>query len=179
MKKKLVIIDVQNDFVTEALGTKQAQQMLPRLVEKAENFEGEILMTQDNHFENYLETQEGRMLPVIHCIKGTRGWELVPELEELRKKRKVKVYQKPCFGSIRLAEDLKAAYEDGLLDGVELAGLCTDICVISNALLIKSVLPELPVFVDAGCCAGVTVQKHEAALEVMKSCQIIVDAHAW
>ncbi len=174
MNKKLIMIDIQNDFVTGVLGTKEAQQMLPRLMEKAGSFQGEILMTQDTHFENYLETQEGKLLPVSHCIKGTKGWELVPELEELRQQRKAKVYQKSCFGSIRLAEDLKAAYEEGQLDGVELAGLCTDICVVSNALLIKAFLPEIPVIVDAGCCAGVTVEKHEAALEVMRSCQVII-----
>ncbi len=174
MNKKLIMIDIQNDFVTGVLGTKEAQQMLPRLMEKAGSFQGEILMTQDTHFENYLETQEGKLLPVSHCIKGTRGWELVPELEELRQQRKAKVYQKSCFGSIRLAEDLKAAYEEGQLDGVELAGLCTDICVVSNALLIKAFLPEIPVIVDAGCCAGVTVEKHKAALEVMRSCQVII-----
>lgn len=174
MRKKLVVIDVQNDFVTGALGTKEAQQMLPRLMEKIRHFQGEILMTQDTHAEDYLNTQEGKMLPVMHCIKGTQGWKFVQELEELRMEREIKVYQKPCFGSIRLAEDLKAAYEEGRLDGVELAGLCTDICVVSNALLIKAALPELPVFVDAGCCAGVTPRKHEAALEVMRSCQVIV-----
>ena len=174
MNKKLIMIDIQNDFVTGVLGTKEAQQMLPRLMEKAGSFQGEILMTQDTHFENYLETQEGKLLPVSHCIKGTKGWELVPELEELRQQRKAKVYQKSCFGSIRLAEDLKAAYEEGQLDGVELAGLCTDICVVSNALLIKAFLPEIPVIVDAGCCAGVTVEKHKAALEVMRSCQVII-----
>ncbi|MCI8890109.1 MAG: cysteine hydrolase [Eubacterium sp.] len=174
MNKKLIMIDIQNDFVTGVLGTKEAQQMLPRLMEKAGSFQGEILMTQDTHFENYLETQEGKLLPVSHCIKGTKGWELVPELEELRQQRKAKVYQKSCFGSIRLAEDLKAAYEEGQLDGVELAGLCTDICVVSNALLIKAFLPEIPVIVDAGCCAGVTVEKHMAALEVMRSCQVII-----
>ncbi len=174
MNKKLIMIDIQNDFVTGVLGTKEAQQMLPRLMEKADSFQGEILMTQDTHFENYLETQEGKLLPVSHCIKGTKGWELVPELEELRQQRKAKVYQKSCFGSIRLAEDLKAAYEEGQLDGVELAGLCTDICVVSNALLIKAFLPEIPVIVDAGCCAGVTVEKHMAALEVMRSCQVII-----
>ena len=168
------MIDIQNDFVTGVLGTKEAQQMLPRLMEKAGSFQGEILMTQDTHFENYLETQEGKLLPVSHCIKGTKGWELVPELEELRQQRKAKVYQKSCFGSIRVAEDLKAAYEEGQLDGVELAGLCTDICVVSNALLIKAFLPEIPVIVDAGCCAGVTVEKHMAALEVMRSCQVII-----
>ncbi len=174
MNKKLIMIDIQNDFVTGVLGTKEAQQMLPRLMEKAGSFQGEILMTQDTHFENYLETQEGKLLPVSHCIKGTKGWELVPELEELRQQRKAKVFQKSCFGSIRLAEDLKAAYEEGQLDGVELAGLCTDICVVSNALLIKAFLPEIPVIVDAGCCAGVTVEKHMAALEVMRSCQVII-----
>ncbi len=173
-KKKFILIDVQNDFITGSLGTEEARRMLPRLMKKAECFLGEILMTQDTHSENYLDTQEGRMLPVVHCIKGTQGWEFPQELETLRMEKKIRVYQKPCFGSTSLVSDLKDAYENGLLDSVELAGICTDICVITNALMIKSALPELPVSVDASCCAGVTPEKHKAALEVMKSCQIII-----
>ena len=173
-KKKLIIIDVQNDFVTGSLGTQEARRMLPRLLDKASRFSGEILLTKDSHSDNYLDTQEGKMLPVPHCIIGTEGWEFPRELEELRAKRNAKVYQKPCFGSTELVSDLKEAYENNMLDSVELVGICTDICVISNALMIKSAMPELPVFADASCCAGVTPEKHEAALEVMRSCQVIV-----
>ena len=114
------------------------------------------------------------MLPVPHCLIGTEGWEFPQELEKLRKEKAIKVYQKPCFGSTDLVSDLRDAYEGNLLDSVELVGICTDICVVSNALMIKSALPELPVFVDASCCAGVTPEKHKAALEVMQSCQIIM-----
>lgn len=155
-KKNLVVIDVQNDFVTGSLGTKEAQAMLPRLIEKVKAFDGEILMTRDTHEANYMETQEGRMLPVPHCIRGTEGWALVPELEAIRVEQNLKVYDKPCFGSL------------------ELVGICTDICVVSNALMLKSTMPELPMYVDAECCAGVTPEKHEAALEVMRSCQVNV-----
>lgn len=173
-KKKLIIIDVQNDFITGSLGTEEARRMLPRLIDEAGRFSGEILMTQDSHSENYLDTQEGKMLPVPHCMIGTEGWGFPQELEKLRMERGIKVYQKPCFGSVDLVADLKDAYENNLLDSVELVGICTDICVVSNALMIKAAMPELPVFVDASCCAGVTPQKHKAALEVMRSCQIIV-----
>lgn len=174
MEKKLILIDVQNDFVTGSLGTEEARRMLPRLIDKARHFSGEILMTQDSHSENYLDTQEGKILPVPHCIIGTDGWRFPQELEKLRVERAAKVYQKPCFGSVSLVSDLKDAYEKNLFDSIELVGICTDICVVSNALMIKSVLPELPVFVDASCCAGVTPEKHRAALEVMQSCQIII-----
>lgn len=173
MKKDiLIIVDVQNDFVTGALGTAEAQQMLPRLLKKAGQFDGEIFLTQDTHSEDYLNTQEGRLLPIPHCIAGTKGWELVPELEALREERNLKAYQKPCFGSEALASDLKELYGKGLLASVELVGICTDICVVSNALMIKSAMPELPVYVDPSCCAGVTPEKHLAALAVMESCQI-------
>lgn len=150
------------------------RRMLPHLIDEASRFSGEILMTQDSHYENYLDTQEGKMLPVPHCMIGTEGWRFPKELEKLRMEREVKVYQKPCFGSTDLVADLKDAYENNLLDSVELVGICTDICVVSNALMIKAALPELPVFVDASCCAGVTPEKHKAALEVMQSCQIII-----
>lgn len=173
-KNKLIIIDVQNDFITGSLGTEEARRMLPRLIEKASCFSGEILMTQDTHSDNYPETQEGKLLPVPHCMIGTKGWEFPQELEKLRVERNAKVYRKSCFGSVSLVADLKDAYENGVLDSVELIGICTDICVVSNALMIKSALPELPVFVDASCCAGVTPEKHRAALEVMESCQVIV-----
>lgn len=173
-KNKLIIIDAQNDFITGSLGTEQARRMLPHLIAKAGRFSGEILMTQDSHTENYLDTQEGKMLPVVHCIIGTKGWEFAQELEKLRIEKEIKVYQKPCFGSTELVADLEEAYNNHLLDSVELVGICTDICVVSNALMIKSALPELAVYVDASCCAGVTPQKHQAALEVMRSCQIII-----
>lgn len=170
----LVIVDVQNDFITGSLGTMEAQDMLPRLIKKARGFDGIVFMTRDTHGPDYLQTQEGRMLPVLHCIKDTEGWQFPPELDVLRESRNAVVYEKPCFGSSRLVEELVQLYTAGTLESVELAGFCTDICVISNALMIKAALPELPVYADAACCAGVTPQKHEAALDVMESCQVIV-----
>jgi len=173
-KQMLIVVDVQNDFVTGSLGTPEACKMLPALVDKVKHFSGAIWMTQDSHSEDYLNTQEGRMLPVSHCMTGTEGWKLVEELEHLREQKDIPVYRKPCFGSTKLVEDLKEKYEKGEVEMVELVGLCTDICVISNALMIKAAMPELPVSVDASCCAGVTPEKHKAALEVMRSCQVIV-----
>lgn len=172
--KCLVVIDVQNDFVTGSLGTAEAVEMLPRLLEKMRSFEGAMLMTIDTHEENYLETQEGRMLPVKHCIMGTEGWRFPEEVNALRESRGARIYAKPTFGSEKLVADLKRLYESDELESVELVGLCTDICVISNALMIKAAMPELPVYVDPSCCAGVTPEKHRAALEVMRSCQCIL-----
>lgn len=170
----LVIVDAQNDFITGSLGTAEAQAMLPKLMEKMTSFDGKIFMTRDTHTPDYLQTQEGKMLPIPHCIKGTEGWQFPPELDMLRKTKGAVVYEKPCFGSTRLVEELSKLYAEETLESVELAGLCTDICVVSNALMIKAALPELPIHVDAACCAGVTPQKHEAALDVLESCQIIV-----
>ncbi len=172
--KYLLVIDVQNDFVDGALGTAEAVAMLPNLFAKVRAFDGEVWMTKDTHPENYLDTQEGKNLPVKHCIKGTKGWELVPTLEELCREKQSPVYEKPTFGSVTMAQDLKQLYDAGKVESVELVGLCTDICVISNALLIKAMMPELKVSVDASCCAGVTPQKHMAALEVLESCQVQV-----
>ncbi len=172
--KYLIIVDVQNDFVTGALGSKEAVEMYPRLLEKAQDYDGEIIFTKDTHYDNYLETQEGKYLPVTHCIKDTYGWQLTNELEQLREKKNLKVYEKPTFGSVTLANDFKELYEEGKVESIELVGLCTDICVISNALLLKANMPEVSIYVDASCCAGVTKEKHEAALAVMESCQIIV-----
>ncbi|MCD8125022.1 MAG: cysteine hydrolase [Lachnospiraceae bacterium] len=173
--KYLIIVDVQNDFVDGALGTAEAQEMLSHLLEKVRRFDGTLLVTKDTHGEDYLETQEGRKLPVPHCIRGTDGWQLAPSLRAIPAVREAKVYEKPCFGSTTLAADLAARDREGGVDSVELVGLCTDICVVSNALLLKAAMPEVPVSVDARCCAGVTPQAHEAALTVMESCQISVE----
>ena len=169
--KALIVVDVQNDFVDGALGTKDALEMLPRLIEKLEKISAEgktdIIFTQDTHGENYLETQEGKLLPVVHCVKKTHGWEIVPELEEFVEKAR-EVIEKKSFGSTRLPSLLKP-YEE-----VEFVGLCTDICVISNALLVKTFYPEQKVSVDAICCAGSTPENHQKALDVMKNCQCII-----
>lgn len=172
--KALVVVDVQNDFVSGSLGTKEAQEMLPRLMKKVEAFEGALFVTLDTHDEDYLQTQEGHNLPVVHCVRGTWGWELPAELGVLTDAKSATVFEKPCFGSVRLAEELVKLHASEPLEGIELVGLCTDICVVSNALMIKAVLPEVPVSVDASCCAGVTPEKHEAALVVMESCQVAV-----
>lgn len=175
-KKVLVVIDMQKDFVDGSLGTKEAQAAVANVVEKVKSFDGEVIFTRDTHGPDYPDTQEGRFLPVLHCIKGTAGWELIPELEKIRRERGLRCYDKPTFGSVRLAADLKAEYERGEIASVELIGLCTDICVVSNALLIKANMPELTVSVDPSCCAGVTPEKHAAALETMRSCQIVVQS---
>lgn len=171
LKKIIVVVDMQNDFIDGSLGTKEAQAMLPRLKQKLEQEEEkgsvELVFTMDTHGKDYLSTQEGKNLPVEHCIKGTKGWEITPELEEFAKRARA-IVEKPAFGSMDLPKVLADA------DEVELVGLCTDICVISNALLIKAAYPELPVSVDASCCAGVTTESHENALSAMKMCQIRV-----
>ena len=172
--RALVVVDVQNDFVTGALGTAEARAMLPGLVEKLRGFEGAVYFTLDTHDAGYMQTQEGRKLPVPHCVKGTPGWQLAPEVEAVRQSLGAKAVEKPTFGSEALVEELKALYESGGLESVELVGLCTDICVVSNALLFKAAMPELPISVDAACCAGVSPASHEAALTVMECCQIEV-----
>lgn len=172
--KCLVVIDVQNDFVSGSLGTPEAQAMLPRLEEKLRGFEGCVWMTLDTHGADYMDTQEGKHLPVPHCVRGTEGWQLAGELGKLAESLGAGIVEKPTFGSEELVVSLKALYEAGELESIELVGLCTDICVVSNALMLKAAMPELPMSVDSACCAGVTPQKHEAALEVMRSCQIAV-----
>ena len=174
MKKVLVVVDMQKDFVDGSLGTKEAVAIVNAAVEKVKNFDGNVIFTRDTHTDHYMETQEGKNLPVVHCIKGTEGWEIIPELKVLCEEKQCKCYDKPTFGSRALAEDLKNLYEAGELESVELIGICTDICVVSNALMIKAFMPELPMSVDSSCCAGVTPEKHEAALETMRSCQIFV-----
>ncbi len=168
MRKVIVVIDMQNDFIDGALGTKEAQAMLPHLVAKLEREKDALLIfTQDTHSKNYMETQEGRNLPVLHCIKPEKGWEIAPSLQPFVKKAAA-VIEKPAFGSLELPKALAKLQPDE----VELVGLCTDICVISNAMILKTAFPELPVAVDASCCAGVTPTSHDNALQAMKMCQV-------
>ena len=169
-KKALIIVDMQEDFVSGSLGTKEARAIVPRVAEKAAHFDGTVIFTLDTHGDDYLKTQEGRILPVPHCIKGTAGHRLVPELESLAEQLAAEKVEKETFGSLALAERLGKLRDT--IESVELVGLCTDICVISNALIIKAALPEVPVLVDSRCCAGVTPHSHEAALETMRSSQV-------
>ncbi len=171
MQNILIVVDMQNDFIDGALGTKEALEIVPRVVEKVKAFPGKILFTRDTHEENYLNTQEGQKLPVPHCIKGTSGWKICPELEALRKENAV---DKPTFGSVELGEKLRKMQEEEPIGCITLVGLCTDICVISNAMLVKAFLPEIRICVDASCCAGVTPESHETALRAMKMCHIDV-----
>ena len=143
--------------------------IVPNVVEKMKNFDGIILATRDTHYDDYMDTQEGKKLPVPHCIKGTDGWNLRPEIEELLQEP---VIDKPTFGSRRLAEMLWTHHVQEQIESVTLVGLCTDICVISNAMIIKAFLPDVPIIVDSSCCAGVTPKSHQTALDAMKVCQI-------
>lgn len=170
--KYLIVVDMQNDFITGSLGTKEAQEILPEVILKAAGYEGRVIFTRDTHGKDYLETQEGKLLPVKHCIFQEQGWELAPGLKEFAEKEEHQIYDKPTFGCRQLAEDLKEVHDRQPIEEIELCGLCTDICVISNALLIKAFLPEVPVTVDASCCAGVTMESHQNALQAMKMCQI-------
>jgi nicotinamidase-related amidase len=169
-KKILIVVDMQNDFIDGALGTKEAVVIVPAVIDKIKSYPQEnVYATRDTHPENYLETQEGKYLPVPHCIKGTEGWEIRKEIADLILSEHV--FDKPTFGSVKLAEEMSRLAETGPIE-IELIGLCTDICVVSNALLLKAYLPEVKISVDPKCCAGVTPEKHEAALETMRSCQI-------
>lgn len=168
MKKVLIIVDMQNDFVTGSLGTKEAQNIVPNIKKKIKEYLdcGEsVAFTQDTHFEDYFETNEGRNLPVEHCRFKTEGWKICPELDI----PDLPHYTKDTFGY----EYWKEAFPEDIKE-IELCGVCTDICVVSNALVLKMLYPETNIVVDASCCAGVTPEKHKAAMEVMKSCQIVV-----
>ena len=171
MKKILVVVDMQTDFVDGALGSAEATAIVPDVVRKIRDFDGKIFATLDTHFEDYMETAEGKKLPVPHCIKGTPGWELHPAVAEALQGKDAETVEKHTFGSVDLPE-LIADYADGEDFSVEVIGLCTDICVVSNALLIKANFPEIPLSVVSACCAGVTPATHEAALATMRCCQI-------
>lgn len=165
MKKTLIVVDMQKDFIDGALGTKEAEAIVENVKKKIESYKengDEIIFTRDTHYDNYLETNEGKHLPVVHCIKDTEGWMINKELEVPEA-----IYiDKPSFGYMN--------WKDYNLEEVELVGLCTDICVVSNALIIKATYPEIKVSVDANCCAGVTPETHKAALTTMKMCQVEV-----
>lgn len=169
----LIVVDMQKDFVDGALGTKEAVSILENVAEKIRSFDGDILVTYDTHPENYMETSEGKHLPVSHCIKGTPGWELHESVKMALGEKEYTAIEKPTFGSVALPEYLKEFYDTENLS-VTLIGLCTDICVVSNALLLKANFPEMEISVDANCCAGVTPESHNAALTTMKMCQINV-----
>lgn len=173
MKNVLVVVDMQKDFVDGALGSKEAVAIVPAAVKKIEGFEGEIFATFDTHFENYMNTAEGKKLPVPHCIKGTEGWDLNAEIKKALAAKRYTAVEKKTFGSVDLPGLIRKAVGEAPFT-IEVIGLCTDICVVSNALILKASFPEAPISVDAACCAGVTPEKHEAALETMRSCQIDV-----
>lgn len=169
MKKLLVVVDMQNDFVDGALGTAEAVNIVPAVVEKVTSAAGagvNIVFTRDTHTENYLDTKEGKLLPVPHCIHGTDGWQIILQLEEYTVGRKI--FDKPTFGSLELMNYALAEQ----FDCIEVIGLCTDICVISNVMLLKAALPEAEIIVDSSCCAGVTPESHEGALAAMGMCHI-------
>ena len=173
MRKILIVIDMQKDFVDGALGTKEAVAIVPNVVEKIKRYDiKDVFATRDTHQPNYMETQEGKNLPVVHCVEGTEGWEINKAVAAVLDG--ATIFDKPTFGSTALCDAiLKLSKEEEL--EIEMVGLCTDICVVSNALLIKATFPEAPIAVDAGCCAGVTPQAHEAALATMASCQITIE----
>lgn len=172
MRNILIVVDMQNDFIDGALGTAEAVSIVPKAAEKIRSFDGTVLFTRDTHGESYLSTQEGRNLPVPHCIRDTEGWQIREELRELVRTEPI---DKPAFGSAELGEMLRAANGLESIGRVTLIGLCTDICVISNAMLLKAFLPEAEIVVDAACCAGVTPESHRRALDAMRACQIIVE----
>ena len=176
--KILVVVDMQKDFVDGALGSPEAVAILPKVVSKIEEYKakgGVILATLDTHADNYMETSEGKNLPVAHCIKGSEGWKLHPTVAAALPES-TRVLEKPTFGSTELVKvvgEYVAQYGEENV-AVELIGICTDICVVSNALLLKANFYEMPLSLDSACCAGVTPESHNAALTTMKMCQIAV-----
>ena len=201
-KHYLIVVDMQKDFIDGSLGTEEAQGIVEKVKEKILSYPKEMVYaTLDTHGEDYLSTQGGKMLPVPHCIKGTEGWGLHPALKELILPDHF--FEKGSFGSLQLAESMRTLFTKQVIEEatmakntgnikdtveirgdaeigaypdftIELVGLCTDICVVSNALLLKAFLPEIPISVDSSCCAGVTKEKHLAALETLRSCQVEV-----
>lgn len=174
MNKLLVVVDMQKDFIDGSLGTPEAQAIVPAVVEKIKSFDGDVIYTMDTHDDNYLETQEGRKLPVVHCVVNTDGWKLHPDVQVALNEKHANVITKSTFGAVDLVDDIEWDRRGKEYDSIELVGLCTDICVVSNALLLKACYPETPISVDASCCAGVTPETHQAALTTMKMCQIEV-----
>ena len=174
MKKLLIVVDMQNDFVTGCLGTKEAVEITPAIAKYVQDFDGEVIFTRDTHKENYLETQEGKKLPVLHCLEGSDGWQIVPQLRGFpADESRCRFFDKPTFGSAQLAQFVS----ENAPEEVQLVGVCTGICVLSNAVLIKAFAPEIPVKVIANLCACVTPESHETALKAMETCQIEIIRH--
>lgn len=167
----LIVVDMQNDFIDGALGTAEAQAIVPNVLRKIQEFDGKVIFTRDTHEANYMETQEGKNLPVLHCIRDTKGWQIRKELEAFCTTKPI---DKVTFGSSELGNVLLAMNEEEAIESITFVGLCTDICVISNVMIAKAFLPEVPISVDANCCAGVSVETHENALKAMEVCQIEV-----
>ncbi len=173
MQDLLFVVDMQNDFIDGSLGTKEAEAILPRVREVIDSYPPDkVYFTRDTHQKNYLETQEGRKLPVPHCIKDTEGWQIEDSLE---KRRQTEAIDKGTFGSMELARLLAELNQEEEIRSLRFVGLCTDICVISNSLIAKAALPEAEVIVDASACAGVTPDQHQTALDAMKACQITIE----
>ena len=176
MQNILVVVDMQNDFVSGALGTCEAVDIIPYVVGRVVsgiNMGEKIFFTRDTHQTDYPETLEGRKLPIPHCIQGTEGWEIIEQLREYTVDHPI--IDKPTFGSTALGEAVLNEHKQNPIGKITLIGLCTDICVISNALLLKAYLPEVEIFVDAECCAGVTPASHHNALDAMHTCQINIE----
>lgn len=169
MNDLMIIIDMQNDFVDGALGTVEAQSIVPHVARRIRTHQGPLLVTYDTHDEHYLNTQEGHFLPVIHCREGSEGWALAPAIEEAIGQREIQRIKKSGFGSLELIEKIHQWLP---LTSITLMGLCTDICVITNALMLKAVFPNIPLYVDAEGCAGVSPESHQRALDAMAVCQI-------
>lgn len=173
MKKLLIVVDMQNDFIDGALGTPEAKEIVKAVDKKIREYDARgdyVIFTADTHHKQYLDTQEGKLLPVTHCVKGTSGWEITGDIF---RPEDSPVIEKDTFGSKELGIMLMELDRAGECPKeIELVGLCTDICVISNAMIVKAFLPEVPVSVDSSCCAGVTPKSHENALAAMKMCQI-------
>ncbi len=164
--KYLIVVDMQVDFISGSLGSKDAEAIVPNVVKKVRDFDGRVIFTRDTHGENYMETQEGKNLPVKHCIRNSDGWQICEELLPYAET----VIDKVTFGCIDLPSFIESQNED--IDEIELCGLCTDICVISNAMVLKAAMPEVKLSVDQSCCAGVTPASHKTALDAMRAVQI-------
>lgn len=163
--KLLVVVDMQNDFIDGALGSPAARSIVDKVCKKIDGWDGRVLFTMDTHYDDYLDTVEGLHIPVEHCINDTHGWELHPDIQERYSGDSFRVY-KDSFGSSELANVI--SFLD--INEVQFVGLCTDICVVSNALLVRSMCPGVKVSVDASCCAGTSKEAHDAALLVMEKC---------
>ena len=173
MQDVLIVVDMQNDFISGALGTPEAVAIVPAVIEKLRGFKGQVIFTRDTHYEDYMDTQEGHNLPVPHCIRGSEGWQICQELQPFAEN--AVVLDKVTFGSMELGPVLQDMHEEETISSITFVGLCTDICVISNVMITKAFLPQVPIVVDAACCAGVTPDSHNTALSSMRTCQVQIE----